>query len=159
VGGFSQQAAKRAAKFGDGYIGPSNRAMYEMYLNELRAADKDASKARVMGGDLWLVVATDPDRIFAQYAPHLIYWFNAYARWFEGTDTSPWPMIKDAAHLRSLGLVNMLTPADAAARIKKQIAEVPAELYTMMLSPPGIDMKIVRDSLELFAKEVMPQFI
>jgi hypothetical protein len=129
-----------------------------MYLSDLRAADKDASKARVMGGDLWLVVATEPERTFAAYAPHLIYWFNAYARWFEGTDTSPWPHIKDAAQLRSLGLVNVLTPADAVAHIKQRIAEVPVELYTMMLSPPGIAMSIVRESLELFAKQVMPHF-
>jgi hypothetical protein len=31
-----------------------------------------------MGGDLSLIVAEDPDRIFAAYAPHLIYWFNSY---------------------------------------------------------------------------------
>ena len=49
VGGFSQAAARRAARYGDGYIGPSNRAMYEMYLAELRAAGKDPAKARRHG--------------------------------------------------------------------------------------------------------------
>lgn len=158
IGGFSKAAARRAAKYGDGYIGPSNRAMYEMYLEALRAAGKDPTKARVMGGDLWLIVAADPERTFAAYAPHLIYWFNAYARWFEGTDTAPWPHIDSPSQLRELGLVNVLTPADAIAHIRKQTAEVPVELYTMMLSPPGIDMKLVREGLELFAKEVMVAF-
>ena len=87
---------RRAARYGDGYIGPSNRAMYEMYLAELRAAGKDPAHARVMGGDLWLIVTEDPDRTFAAYAPHLLYWFNSYSKWFEGTDTSPWPHFENS---------------------------------------------------------------
>lgn len=59
---------RRAARYGDGYIGPSNKAIYEMYLQELRAASKNPGDARVMGGDLWLVVSEDPDRTFAMYA-------------------------------------------------------------------------------------------
>ncbi|HZP46879.1 MAG TPA: LLM class flavin-dependent oxidoreductase [Candidatus Binataceae bacterium] len=158
VGGFSTAAARRAARFGDGYIGPTSRAMYDKYLAELRALGKDPAQARVMGGDLWLVVSTDPERTFNLYAPRLIYWFNAYARWFEGSGTGLWPMIKDAEHLRSLGLVNFLTPDDAVAHIRRRVAEVPIELYTMMLAPPAVDMKLVRESLELFAAKVMPAF-
>ncbi|MGH7879057.1 MAG: hypothetical protein ACREQD_06125, partial [Candidatus Binataceae bacterium] len=125
---------------------------------ELRAADRDPAHARVMGGELWLVVADDPDRTFATYAPHLLYWFNAYARWFEGTDTGLWSHMEDAAELRTRGLVNFLTPEAAVSLIKRRIADVPVELYTMMLSPPGIAMSAVAESLELFAKKVMPQF-
>src|ERR1700756_4301599 len=40
VGGFTKAATRRAAKYGDGYIGPSNKAVYEMYLHELRAVGK-----------------------------------------------------------------------------------------------------------------------
>jgi alkanesulfonate monooxygenase SsuD/methylene tetrahydromethanopterin reductase-like flavin-dependent oxidoreductase (luciferase family) len=32
---------RRAARYGDGYVGPANRTVYEMYLAELRAAGKD----------------------------------------------------------------------------------------------------------------------
>ncbi len=158
VGGFSQAAARRAARYGDGYIGPSNRAMYEMYLAELRAVGKDPARARVMGGDLWLIVSEDPDRTFATYAPHLIYWFNAYSRWFEGTDTSPWPHFDNAEALLSSGFVNVVTPEAAVKLIKNRTTEVPVEMYTMMLSPPGIAISAVETSLELFAKKVMPHF-
>jgi hypothetical protein len=120
--------------------------------------DKDSSTARVMGGDLWLVVSEDPDRTFTAYAPHLMYWFNSYSKWFEGTDTQPWPPINDAAELRTRHLVNVLTPEAATAAIKQRIGEVPVEMYTMMLSPPGIDMRVVMESIELFAKKVMPNF-
>jgi alkanesulfonate monooxygenase SsuD/methylene tetrahydromethanopterin reductase-like flavin-dependent oxidoreductase (luciferase family) len=158
VGGFSQGAAKRAARYGDGYIGPTNKTMYEMYCAELRKAGKNPANARVMGGDLWLIVSEDPDRTFVAYAPHLMYWFNSYSKWFEGTDTQPWPPIKDAGELRSRHLVNVATPAAATAAIKQRIAEVPVEMYTMMLSPPGIAMNVAMESLELFAKKVMPNF-
>ena len=158
VGGFSKAAARRAARYGDGYIGPSNRVVYEMYLQELRAAGKDPARARVMGGDLWLVVSEDPDRTFATYAPHLLYWFNSYAKWFEGTDTSPWPLLSSAEELKSRRLVNVLTPEAAVALIKERVAEVPVEMFTLMLSPPGIEVSKVAGHLELFANKVMPHF-
>lgn len=158
VGGFSKGAARRAARYGDGYIGPSNKAMYEMYLQELRAAGKSPAGARVMGGDLWLVVSEDPDRTFATYAPHLLYWFNSYAKWFEGTDTSPWPHINSAEELKSLRLVNVLTPDDAVKYIEERVAEVPVEMFTLMLSPPGLPLSKVAENIELFAKKVIPHF-
>jgi alkanesulfonate monooxygenase SsuD/methylene tetrahydromethanopterin reductase-like flavin-dependent oxidoreductase (luciferase family) len=158
IGGFSKGAARRAAKYGDGYVGPANKAMYEMYLQELHAVGKEPSQARVMGGDLWLVVSEDPERTFAAYAPHLLYWFNSYAKWFEGTDTSPWPPLNNAAELKSSGLVNIHTPEQAIKHIEGRIAEVPIELFTMMLAPPGIPLSKCADHIELFAKKVMPHF-
>jgi probable F420-dependent oxidoreductase len=158
VGGFSKAATRRAARYGDGYIGPSNRAIYEMYLQELRAAGKDSARVRVMGGDLWLMVSEDPDRTFATYAPNLMYWFNSYAKWFEGTDTSPWPHINDAEELRSRRLVNVMTPDSAVTLIKQRIAEVPVEMFTLMLSPPGIPLSGIAKHIELFANKVIPHF-
>jgi alkanesulfonate monooxygenase SsuD/methylene tetrahydromethanopterin reductase-like flavin-dependent oxidoreductase (luciferase family) len=158
VGGFSKAAARRAARYGDGYVGPSNKGMYELYLAELRAAGKGTASSRIMGGDLWLIVADDPDRTFAAYKSHLMYWFNSYSKWFEGTDTSPWPPINNPEELRSRHLVNVVTPAAAVTLIRERISEVPVEMYTMMLSPPGIAMSTARESIELFAKKVMPQF-
>jgi len=158
VGGFSRAAVRRAARYGDGYIGPSNKAIYQMYLNELRSASKNPADARVMGGDLWLLVSEDPDRTFARYAPQLIYWFNSYAKWFEGTDTSPWPHFNSAEELKSRRLVNILTPDAAVRYIKERVAEVPVEMFTMMLSPPGIALREVEEHLELFAQKVMPHF-
>ncbi len=158
VGGFSRGAARRAARYGDGYIGPTSKSMYDLYREQLRLAGKSAASARVIGGDLWLVVSEDPDRTFAAYAPHLMYWFNSYWKWFEGTDTQPWSRIDQPEELRSRHLVNVVTPEAATALIRHRMSEVPLEMYTMMLSPPGIQMKLVMESLELFAHKVMPNF-
>src|SRR5260370_31832565 len=64
VGGFSRGAARRAARYGDGYVGPLNRTVYEMYLAELRAAGKDPPQAPGIGGDLRLILAEEPGRSF-----------------------------------------------------------------------------------------------
>ena len=85
-------------------------------------------------------------------------WFNSYSKWFEGTDTSPWPRLDNAEELLSKGLVNVVTPDAAVKLIKDRTAEVPVETYAMMLSPPGIALGAVQTSLELFAKKVIPHF-
>jgi hypothetical protein len=87
-----------------------------------------------------------------------MYWFNSYSKWFEGTDTQPWPPIDKPEDLRSKHLVNVLTPEAAIAAIRQRVNEVPVEMYTMMLSPPGIAMSVVAESIDLFARKVMPSF-
>jgi hypothetical protein len=54
--------------------------------------------------------------------------------------------------------VNVVTPEAATAIIKQRVSEVPVETYTMMLSPPGIAMSTVAESIELFAQKVLPNF-
>ena len=95
------------------------------------AAGKDPARARVIGGDLWLIVSDDPGRTFVECAPHLLYWFNAYARWFAGSDTSPWPHLENKEQILSLGLATIVTPEDAVKHIKARTADVPVELFTM----------------------------
>jgi hypothetical protein len=132
--------------------------MYDMYLSEVKAAGKDPARARVIGGDLWLIVSEDPGRTFAECAPNLLYWFNAYSRWFAGSDTSPWPHLDNKEQILSLGLATIVTPEDAVKHIQARTADVPVELFTMMLMPPGSPITSVQTSLELFAKKVMPHF-
>src|SRR5262249_58226480 len=112
VGGFSKAAARRAARYGDGYIGPLNRGMYETYLSEVKAAGKDPARARVIGGDLWLIVSEDPRRTFVECPPNLLYLFNAYSPWFEGSGTGPWPHLDNKEQILCLWLAPIFTPHD-----------------------------------------------
>ena len=158
VGGFKRISLRRAAKFGDGYTGPANKQTLDMYREELKAVGKDPAKARMTGGDLWMVVSNDPERTFALYAPHVLYWYNAYAKWFEGTDTSVWPYLNSIDDLKKYNMLNVVTPEQAVTRIKQQLAEVPVETYSIAIAPPGVPVSKVRDNLELFASKVMPHF-
>ena len=42
--------------------------------------------------------------------------------------------------------------------VKQRLAEVPVEMFTFMLSPPGISLSSIAPHLELFANKVMPHF-
>jgi probable F420-dependent oxidoreductase len=159
VGGFSKYAMRRAARYGDGYTaGGMSRAIYEQYLAELRKADKDASQARVTGGSLWLVVGDDPERTFAKVAPHVLYWYNAYAKFFETTEMKLWPIMQSTDELKTRKLLTVLTPDDAVKLIKEQIGEIPVESYSVPISPPGMPADQFRSHLELFAQKVIPHF-
>jgi len=65
---------------------------------------------------------------------------------------------KRCQRLRSRRLVNILTPDEAVALLRQRIAEVPVEMFTMMLSPPGIPLSKIAEHIELFAKKVIPHF-
>ena len=161
VGGFGPAAVRRAAKYGDGYIGPANKRMVDMYREELRKVGKDPAKARVTGGlhgVPWLVVSSDPERDFNLFAPGVMYWYNAYAKWFEGTDTNFWQHVDSADDLKRRKLITVVTPDEAVKRIKAAIAEVPLESFVFAIAPPGLPVSKVRDNIELFAKQVMPHF-
>ena len=71
---------------------------------------------------------------------------------------SPWPHLENQEQILSLGLATIVTPEEAVKHIKARTADVPVELFTMMLMPPGSPITSVQTSLELFAKKVMPSF-
>ena len=98
--------------------------MYDRYLSEVTAAGQEPARARVIGGELWVIVADDPGRTFAECAPHLLSWFNAYSRWFAGSETSPWPQLEHTEQIRSLGLATIVTPEDAVTHIQARTADV-----------------------------------
>jgi len=161
VGGFGPAAVRRAAKYGDGYIGPANRRNMDLYREELRKLGKDPARARVSGslhGVSWLVVSNDPERDFNRFAPGVLYWYNAYARWFEGTDTSFWRHMDSIDDLKRRNLINVVTPEEATTLIKAAIAEVPLESFGVSIAPPGVPVSRLTDNIELFAKKVMPNF-
>ncbi len=158
VGGFNRIAIRRAAKYGDGYTGPANKQTWDMYREELQKVGKDPSKARTTGGLPWLVVSNDPERTFALYAPGVMYWYNSYAKWFEGTDTNVWPHLDSVDDLKKLNMITIVSPDEAVKMIKALVAEVPVETFGIAIAPPGVPVSKVTENIELFASKVMPHF-
>jgi alkanesulfonate monooxygenase SsuD/methylene tetrahydromethanopterin reductase-like flavin-dependent oxidoreductase (luciferase family) len=159
VGGFNRFAIRRAARYGDGYTGPVTKEVLNTYREELKALGKDPAKARVTGGGGgWTVVSNDPERTFNLFAPGVLYWYNSYAKWFEGTDTNVWPHLDGVEDLRKYNMLTVITPDEAVKRIREFTAEVPVESYGVALAPPGVPVSKVSDNLELFASKVMPHF-
>jgi alkanesulfonate monooxygenase SsuD/methylene tetrahydromethanopterin reductase-like flavin-dependent oxidoreductase (luciferase family) len=159
IGGFTRPGVRRAARFGDGYTGLADPQTYEWYLEELRSVGKDASSARVRGVHTgFLLASNDPERAFERLAPHVIYWANSYASWFEGSDTHPFSAISDNEALRASDLLQVLRPADIVERLRQLRRSVPLETFSFLLAPPGVPVGSMAEHLELFAKEVIPHF-
>ncbi len=161
VGGFGPAAIRRAAKYGDGYIGPAHKRNVEMYRDELRKVGKDPAAARVTGslhGVSWLVVSSDPERDFNRFAPGVMYWYNAYAKWFEGPGSQFWQHMDGVDELKRRNLITVVTPDEAVKLIRAAVAEVPLESFGVSIAPPGVPVSEITDNIELFAKKVMPHF-
>jgi alkanesulfonate monooxygenase SsuD/methylene tetrahydromethanopterin reductase-like flavin-dependent oxidoreductase (luciferase family) len=159
LGGFSPPAFRRAAKYGDGYSGPASENSFDGYREALRKADKDPASARFKSGYPGnLVVSNDPERTFALLAPHVVYFVNSYAKWFEDTDTKPWNAVHSEEELKASGMLTVLTPEEAVKQIGDLTAKFPMEAMTLPLAPPGVPAHRMMEYLELFAAKVIPHF-
>ena len=159
VGGSARPGIRRAAQYGDGFTGAVDKAIYDIYLQELRAAGKDLSTARLRCIEArTMAFSNDPERTFALLAPHVMYYINVYAKWFEGTDTHGWKAVNSVEELRSTGALMVMTPEQAVTYLKDLTAQVPLETFSFPLNPPGIPASQMMESLELFASKVMPHF-
>jgi probable F420-dependent oxidoreductase len=159
VGGYTRSAYRRAARYGDGLVPAGNlEQARDAYVEELRAAGKDASRPRLaatVGGAMFFAVSNDPEKTWREMAPHVAYHINMYASW-SGT-TQSYPRIDDLGQLKQYpGFLTVVTPEEAIMRIKAATAYVPLERWYTMVRPPGYPLDKARENLELFASRVIP---
>jgi hypothetical protein len=105
-----------------------------------------------------LIPATDPDKSWHEAAPHALYQLNGYAAWMEKAGMPLLPHIRDAAHLRELGLLNVVDVDTCIAMIRAYATEVPLTHYYSFTLPPGLPASWAQPHLELFASKVIPAF-
>jgi alkanesulfonate monooxygenase SsuD/methylene tetrahydromethanopterin reductase-like flavin-dependent oxidoreductase (luciferase family) len=161
VGGFTDKALERAAKFGDGYFG--NEDVCDMYLDKLRACGKDPSDARIRIQGLFVLVARDPEKAMDELAPYFHYVNNAYGAWLNedraatgfGDKALLKPMTLDA--FKGSGILRIVTPGAAIDMFNKMLARVPVEHFIMMV-PPGFPPSKFTEYAQVFAQEVIPAF-
>jgi len=161
VGGFTDKALERAAKFGDGYFG--NEDVCDLYLDKLRAFGKDPSSARIRIQGLFVLVARDPEKAMHELGPYFHYVNNAYGQWLNedraatgfGDTARLAPMTLEA--FKVSGILRIVTPAEAIEMFTKMRSRVPVEHFIMMM-PPGFPPSKFSEYAELFAHEVIPAF-
>jgi alkanesulfonate monooxygenase SsuD/methylene tetrahydromethanopterin reductase-like flavin-dependent oxidoreductase (luciferase family) len=161
LGGFTDKALERTAKFGDGYFG--NLEVWDLYREKLLACGKDPAAARIRIQGLFVTVARDPEKAMEELAPHFHYVNNAYGRWLKEDhastgfdDTQLKPMTLEA--FKASGILQILTPREAVDMFNEMRAKAPVEHFMLML-PPGIAPSKFAPYAELFAREVMPAFL
>jgi len=161
IGGFTDKALERTAKFGDGYFG--NLDICTLYREKLRAAGKDPDQGRVRIQGLFHLVADDPERAMDELAPYFLHVNNSYGAWLNEDRAATG--VGDGARLepmsleqfRRSGILNVMTPEQAIAFFRDMQAQAPVEHFMMML-PPGLPPERFRPYAETFANKVIPAF-
>ncbi len=161
IGGFSDKALERAAKYGDGFQGEASA--YGRYLEQLRACGKDPSSGRLRTVDLFFLVANDPEKAERELAPYFHHVNNSYGEWLRedqrassmGYEALFKPATLEA--FKASGTMRIVTPGQAIAKLERLRARAPIEHFAMM-APTGLPLSKFAEYAEVFAKEVIPAF-
>jgi alkanesulfonate monooxygenase SsuD/methylene tetrahydromethanopterin reductase-like flavin-dependent oxidoreductase (luciferase family) len=161
MGGFTDKALERTAKYGDGYFG--NMEVVDLYHEKMRAAGKDPATGRIRIQGLFTVVAHDPEKALHELAPYFHHVNNTYGQWLNedraatgmGDKALLKPMTLEA--FKASGILSILTPAQAIRLFTDMLAKAPVEHFMMML-PPGLPAAKFTEYAEVFAREVIPAF-
>lgn len=160
-GGFyGPRGARLAGRLGIGLLHIS-RTGYEHYQAGRREAGLDPDQGRV--GDLLpIVLADDPDAAWPRIAPHLAHQMNTYRRHaVEGTG-APVPPPVDPDQLRKphtegpMLTLQVLTPEDAATRIRAVTDGLPVEKLIFWASIAGMPDDLVERNVELLCTKLPP---
>ena len=159
VGGFTPPALRRAAKYGDGYIGvgPLKEA-YERYVTALEKIGKPTTDIRLAGGYFWLIPSADPEKTWNEAAEHVRYQINAYAKWSEMAGMPLFPHMPDLVALRESGMFQVVDVDTCIQMIRDYALETPLTHYYSWTLPPGLPASWIQPHLELFTSKVIPAF-
>ncbi len=158
VGGFSEPAVRRAARLGDAYISTGPIApLVAIYHDELRRQGKNPDEHEIASGVTWLLVSRDPEKRWREAESHFLYQINLYSQWFGEAGMRIAAVAKSRADLQTRGAM-IVTPEQAAEAIRSYCAEQPITRFYGWTLPPGLPPEWADEHLELFAREVIPQF-
>lgn len=160
-GGFyGPRGATMAGRLGLGLLHVS-RTVFEHYREGLSAGGHDPRTARV--SDLLpVILADDPEAAWPRIAPHLAYQMNTYRQGAVVGTGQPSPPLIDPDELRDRGpdgpwgMLDILTPEDAAIRIKGLISGLPVRHLIFWASIAGMPDDLVTRNIELVSQRLLP---
>lgn len=154
VGGGVEASAKRAARFGLGFV-PTRRDLLEVYDAECAKLGRAPGRKSAPSPPMNIHLADDPDAVWAEIKPHVAHVVSAYAKWAdeEPGSHSPFRGLGDVDVLRQAGLFVVWTPDQLVEHAQK------LEPFASMSFAPllgGLSPEIGWRSLELLGK-TMPR--
>jgi alkanesulfonate monooxygenase SsuD/methylene tetrahydromethanopterin reductase-like flavin-dependent oxidoreductase (luciferase family) len=153
MGGGSEVAARRAARYADHFI-PTVPEFFEIYREERVKLGKPdpGPMSRTPGGFLYL--AEDPDAAWQRIAPYAMHETNAYGKWIAEAGTAgPYKTVTDADALRATGQYRVLTPDQLIAEAR-ELGPMDSILFHPLMG--GMDPELSWASLRLFETKVLP---
>jgi probable F420-dependent oxidoreductase len=159
IAGFSNVAVRRAARVGHGYIATGPISPFaNLYWDQLRKEGRDPAAHEIAGGYMWLHVARDPDRRWAEAMDAFAYQLNCYAGWFKAAGMDFFnPVRAERVALEAAGF-HIVTPDLAIGMIRDYVAATGTTRWYSWAVPPGLAPEWSNEHLELFAREVIPAF-
>jgi probable F420-dependent oxidoreductase len=163
LGGFVDDAIKRAGRLGDGYL--SSRADVARVAEAFRMASEERAKAGKHGPPIVGIlqnafVTNDPDGDWPMVRDGIGHQLGVYAGWRAGTDVAEKPLEvkppdeatirKTTAYGTPAQVVEYLTP------LVKVLADYPEAHLVLRLHYPGMDAAPAARAIELLGKEVAP---
>ncbi|MFI9007936.1 LLM class flavin-dependent oxidoreductase [Actinosynnema sp. NPDC053489] len=160
-GGFyGPRGARIAGRLGIGLLHISPE-MFRHYRDGLVEGGHDPASARV--SDLLpVLLADDPDAAWSRVAPHLAHQMNSYRQLsVQGTDAPPPPLLepgefRDRREEGPWGALEIMTPGEAAARIRERTQGLPVQHLIFWASVGAMPDDLVTRHLELVSRELAP---
>ena len=136
-------AARRAARLADGFF-PVDDRLSAAYVQACADLGKAPGPTGGPKGPMFIHVSNDPDRAWAQIAPHALYETNSYGQWLSvAGNAGPYAEAADGDALRARGNYVVLTPDECITLARQQGS---LTLHPLM---GGLDPEIAAESLEL----------
>jgi alkanesulfonate monooxygenase SsuD/methylene tetrahydromethanopterin reductase-like flavin-dependent oxidoreductase (luciferase family) len=154
LGGASKAGARRAARFGDGFIAPvDDQVLVDTYLAECAALGKEPGLVAGPTGPLSIFVAKDPDAMWERIGPHVLHELHEYGRFglAAGEVHHPYLAFADATAAREAGLIAVYTPEECVEQVRLGVLP----LFKPLIG--GLHPDVAWESLRLFVDEVIPQ--
>ncbi|MFD4156062.1 LLM class flavin-dependent oxidoreductase [Streptomyces hydrogenans] len=160
-GGFyGPRGARIAGRLGLGLL-HIDRTVHEHYLKGLAEGGHAPETARV--SDLLpIILSNDPEAAWQRVGPHLLHQLNSYRQGaLQGTGLEgPPPLtledLRDPDAEDTRGLLDILTPEDAAVRIGELTAGLPVRHLIFWASIAGMPDDLVAENIELVTERLPP---
>ena len=114
MGALSPAAVERVARLSDGYLCTLNNDLALQYFEALEQQGKDPAEGKVYGLQ-WAVIDEDPEKAWAEMAPHALYQWNEYISWGVFGPPDEVPRYERPEQLIEAGFYQLM---DAAAAIE-----------------------------------------
>ncbi|HEV7680372.1 MAG TPA: LLM class flavin-dependent oxidoreductase [Candidatus Dormibacteraeota bacterium] len=152
VAGRTLAAARRAAALADGMLPASaDPRLHQAFLAERERLGLSSGRWYTPGTTHAVIVTEDPERTWAQLAPHALHDARTYSGWAAAAGL-PYADTSDAAALRAANLYQVVTVDECRALLDSL---EPGRRFVLHPLLGGADPQLGWTSLELFATRVL----
>ena len=155
IGGASAAAARRAARFGDGFaLGGPDRGLGDAYRSACAELGRQPGPVLAPPHPMAVHVADDPEAAWARIAPHALHELDRYSAWAAGFEGHLYRRVTDPDQARRDGFYAVLTPDECIDVARRLTAEHSTVLFKPLIG--GLDPDVSWASFELFVDKVLP---